>query len=89
MKIGTSADRTSRGWVVVANFCTRPTSTDALRSLALREWPGNVRELRYVAALCQEGQITEQDLAGEFFLVLYERPYFGHDFPDAIRPLAH
>lgn len=46
-------------------------SEDALRSLSVRKWPGNVRELRNViargAALCQDGQITVQDLAGEGF----------------------
>lgn len=46
-------------------------SDDALYSLSVRKWPGNVRELRNVisraATLCQEGQITVQDLAGEGF----------------------
>lgn len=46
-------------------------SEDALQSLSLRKWPGNIRELRNViaraAALCQDGQITVKDLAGEGF----------------------
>jgi DNA-binding NtrC family response regulator len=46
-------------------------SDEALQSLSLRKWPGNIRELRNViaraAALCQDGQITVKDLAGEGF----------------------
>ncbi len=46
-------------------------SPEALRSLESRRWPGNVRELRNViaraAALCHDGVIREEDLAGEGF----------------------
>jgi DNA-binding NtrC family response regulator len=44
---------------------------EALASLEAKPWPGNVRELRNAiaraAALCQDGVITAQDLAGEGF----------------------